>query len=75
MTPYERLLAEELPTGRVPDYATPTGRLRQPKPPWTPAEQAAHRAALLAGLNEKPTVDHRVRRHLRAVPAADETAA
>lgn len=71
MTPLERLLAEELPTGRVPDFALPSGRPRQPKRPWTPAEQAAHRAALLDALAERPTVDHRVtRRHLRALPPA-----
>ncbi|WNI19149.1 hypothetical protein [Actinacidiphila sp. ITFR-21] len=67
MTPLERLLAEELPTGQVPDYALPTGQTRQPKRPWTPAEQAAHRDALLAALAEKPPP---ARRHLHALPPA-----
>lgn len=68
MSPLDRLLAEELPTGQVPDYPparNPPARHR----PWTPEEQAAHRDELLAALTG--TTDHRTRRrHLRAVPPA-----
>jgi hypothetical protein len=74
MTPLERLLAEELPTGQVPDYALPNGRRRQPeKRPWTPAEQAAHRADLLAALGGAPLnvrARTKPRRHLHALPPA-----
>ncbi|WP_329131481.1 helix-turn-helix domain-containing protein [Streptomyces sp. NBC_01476] len=43
-TPLDRLLAEALPTGRIADYGP------VPRRAWTPAEQAAHRAELLAAL-------------------------
>lgn len=75
MTPLERLLAEELPTGRFGDGpATPSSKAAVKPTKQAPTADplaAAHRARLLAALNEKPTVDHRVqRRHLRAVPPA-----
>lgn len=41
MTPYERLMQEAIPT-------RPT---RPPTEPWTPEEQAQHRADLLAALD------------------------
>lgn len=50
-TPYERLLAEEWPTGTF-------GRAHDPRPadgPWTPQEQARHLAELLAALTDQPT--------------------
>lgn len=63
MTPLDRLLAEEIPTGEVPDYHPARHQ------PWTEEEQAAHRDELLAALTG--TTDHRTRRrHLRAVPPA-----
>lgn len=45
-SPLERLLAEDLPTGRVREYGP------VPKRQWTEAEQRRHRAELLAGLRE-----------------------
>lgn len=78
MTPYERLLAEELPTGDFGDGpALPTKR-HQPRTPAAPKPDPnaeAHRAALLAALNG--TTDHRTtrRRHLHAVPATRTDAA
>lgn len=68
MTPYERLLAEELPTGRFGDGpATHTRRHPQPDTgPEVDPNAAAHRAALLAALDEKP----RPYRHLHALPPA-----
>lgn len=49
MTPYERLMAEAIPTGTF-GHARPA---RQPQPAarWTPEEQAAHLAALEAELD------------------------
>jgi hypothetical protein len=80
VTPMERLLAEELPTGGFGDGpAVPTSTAAvQPRReiPGSDPLAAAHRARLLAALAEKPTVDHRVqRRHLRAVPPATPSAA
>lgn len=47
MSPRDRLLAEELPTGKVRDY--------QPRRrPWTKAEQTKHVAQLEAALDERP---------------------
>ena len=43
VTPLERLLAEEIPTGEIRDY----DRRRQPV---TPEEAAAHRAALIQAI-------------------------
>jgi hypothetical protein len=69
MTALDRLLAEELPTGDVPDYQPGTPRARAIHTPWTPEEQDRHVADLIAALNG--TVDHRARRrHLRGVPPA-----
>jgi hypothetical protein len=69
VTPLERLLAEELPTGEVPDYRPGTRYARAARTPWTPEEQARHREDLLAALDG--TLDHRVkRRHLHALPPA-----
>ncbi|MET9776089.1 hypothetical protein ABZ023_17845 [Streptomyces sp. NPDC006367] len=60
MTPYERLMAEEWPTGKfgraehVPRHPLPPLPERPPERrpirPWTPEEQAQHRADLLAAL-------------------------
>ncbi|MFD9564417.1 hypothetical protein [Streptomyces sp. NPDC059994] len=51
MTPLERLLAEELPTGTFGD-AQPAPRPTRSVRPWTAAEQAAHVAALVAELDQ-----------------------
>ncbi|MFF4090361.1 hypothetical protein ACFYY9_26295 [Streptomyces nigra] len=50
MTPYERLMAEAIPTGTF-GHARPTTRhTAEPAARWTPQEQAAHRAELEAAL-------------------------
>jgi len=72
VTPLERLLAEEIPTGRFGDGPALPVKRRPPRPAAEPAPDPraeAHRAALLAALAD--TRDHRAtRRHLRAVPPA-----
>ena len=51
MTPLERLLAEELPTGTFGHALPPQPERRHVQPePWTPEEQAAHRAELCRAL-------------------------
>lgn len=50
MTPLERLLAEELPTGTFGDAQPARGPVRSVRP-WTAAEQAAHVAVLEAELD------------------------
>ncbi|MFI9344975.1 hypothetical protein ACIG0D_27470 [Streptomyces sp. NPDC052773] len=53
MTPYERLMAEAVPTGTF-GRARPTRRQQtEPAPAWTPEQQAAHRAELEAALSPK----------------------
>ncbi|MFE2967531.1 hypothetical protein ACFXKC_28435 [Streptomyces sp. NPDC059340] len=53
MTPLERLLAEELPTGTFGHAEPPTEPEPPPKPiePWTTEEQAQHYADLLTGID------------------------
>jgi hypothetical protein len=51
MTPYERLMAEALPTGTFGHARPATRRNAQPSPAWTPEQQAAHRAELDAALD------------------------
>lgn len=75
MTPLERLLAEELPTGQWGDGPARESSVAavQPRrePPGTDPHAAAHRARLLAALAEKPLkVGRRAQptRHLHAVP-------
>ncbi|MFF5980882.1 hypothetical protein ACFY78_18755 [Streptomyces olindensis] len=51
MTPYERLMAEEIPTGRFGYPPPPQPRQTRPAPSWTPEEQAQHLADLLAALD------------------------
>lgn len=71
MTPMERLLMEELPTG------TFGGARPQPEhpPTWTPTSPQAveeHREVLLAALNSWEVGDlDRADRHLRVVPPPD----
>jgi hypothetical protein len=51
MTPYERLMAEAIPTGTF-GHARPPRRASGPPPAvWTPAEQARHLAVLEAELD------------------------
>jgi hypothetical protein len=53
VTPLERLMAEGVPDGTFGGSRPAQGRRRAPQPPgWTPAEQAAHYAALAAALGE-----------------------
>ena len=61
MTPYERLMAEAVPTGTF-GHARPTRRRDdEPTPAWTREEQAAHLAALEAAIGTKPTRRPRLR--------------
>jgi hypothetical protein len=50
MTPYERLMAEAIPTGTF-GHAQPVRRRSEPISRWTPEEQAAHLATLEAELD------------------------
>ncbi|WAL93944.1 hypothetical protein [Streptomyces sp. Je 1-369] len=76
MTAYDRLAAEEIPTGTFghaqPQHA-PEGPSRPPAT-WTPIQQAQHRADLLTALTDwawdEDTRDAE-RRHLRLI--ANET--
>lgn len=70
-TPYERLMAEEIPTGTF-GHAQPPGDPH--KRPWTPLEQAEHRRILAEALNgwqdpgDRATRDRTRPRRLRLVP-------
>lgn len=50
MTPYERLMAEAVPTGTFGRARPTTQQHAETAPAWTAKEQAAHRAELLAAL-------------------------
>lgn len=68
MNAYERLMAEELPTGTFGDAQPATSPPQHAPRPWTPQEQHDHRQTLAQALDgwhwdEDP-------RHLRALPAA-----
>ncbi|MDN3244115.1 hypothetical protein [Streptomyces sp. ZSW22] len=65
MTPYERLMAEALPTGTF-GHAQPTTIQPRTRRPWTEEEQAQHRADLEAALTASES--RGPRRHLTAVP-------
>lgn len=65
MTPYERLLAEAIPTGTF-GHAQPTSAQPHTQRSWTPEEQAQHRADLDAALDAHET--RGPRRHLTLVP-------
>jgi hypothetical protein len=78
VTPYERLMAEAIPTGTF-GHARPTRRHKAaPAPAWTPEQQAAHRADLDAALdgfelddeyaNHKRDRYREQRAHLRLIP-------
>lgn len=71
MTPYERLMAEQIPVRPTP--ANPRPRPTEPASHWTPEEQAEHRRILLEALDgwhwdEDP-------RHLRLIHDAGTNAA
>ncbi|MFM9629769.1 MULTISPECIES: hypothetical protein [Streptomyces] len=79
MTPYEQLMAEQWPTGKFgrdePVQRRPLPLLperppeRRPIRPWTPEEQALHRAALEAALStwqDKSEAADRKREYNRA---------
>lgn len=51
MTPYERLMAEAVPTGTFGHARPPKRQHTEPAPAWSPAEQARHRAELDAALD------------------------
>ncbi|MER7813840.1 hypothetical protein [Streptomyces sp. NPDC096153] len=68
MTPYERLLAEAIPTGTFGDAQPPTSQPARQTSAWTPAQQLAHRQELEAALEGWSMDDNP--RHLRAVPHA-----
>ncbi|BCM70904.1 hypothetical protein L0F81_25035 [Streptomyces tricolor] len=53
MTPYERLMAEAIPTGTFGHVRPARGSSTEPAPAWTPEEQAAHRAELEAALTPR----------------------
>ncbi|MEU2789077.1 hypothetical protein [Streptomyces sp. NPDC007100] len=59
MTPLERLLAEELPTGTFGDARPAAGRRRGETPKTSPADAARHLAELADAIGEP---------HLRAIP-------
>ena len=71
MTPYERLMAEAIPTGTFGHARPAQHRTGQPAPAWTPEEQAAHLALLEAELD---AYDRRPRRpQLRVIDGTADT--
>ena len=66
MTPYERLMAEEIPVRPTPPA---------PRAPWTPEQQAQHRADLLNALDswhwQDDTRVGKRRRHLQLIRQAE----
>jgi hypothetical protein len=69
MTPLERLLAEELPTGTF-GHAQPPARRPRPIRPWTSEEQAQHLADLNAALEGwQDSGEHAARDRNRHRPA------
>lgn len=78
MTPYEKLMAEAVPTGTFGRARPPKRQRAEPAPRWTPAEQARHRAELDAALDGFELDDEYANRkrdryreqhaHLRLIP-------
>lgn len=62
MSPLERLLAEAVPTGTFGEAQPTTARSTEPRR-WTPAEQAAHYAALAEGIDGWEYAEHTRRPH------------
>lgn len=86
MTPYERLMAEAIPTGRFGRPAADTQARTAPAAVSTPEQQAARRAALAEAQRGWLLPDERSRRdrerkraarprHLRLVPDPADTRA
>ncbi|MFE9645285.1 hypothetical protein ACFYO0_14450 [Streptomyces sp. NPDC006365] len=74
MTPYERLMAEQIPTGTFGHALPPDQSSSRPTRPWTPDEQAQHVAELLEALDGWHHGD--APRHLRLITdQPDQTAA
>ncbi|MEV5957258.1 hypothetical protein AB0M11_26415 [Streptomyces sp. NPDC051987] len=75
MTPLERLLAEELPTGTFGHALPPPQPGHRPPARWTPEEQAQHWADLGKALQgwhwQDDTSLSKKRRHLRLVRRAE----
>lgn len=73
MTALERLLAEAVPTGTFGDAQPTTPRSSEPRR-WTPAEQAAHYAALADGIDGWEYAEHtrlpHTTRHLYVIDGA-----
>ncbi|WP_406000718.1 hypothetical protein [Streptomyces sp. NBC_00829] len=65
MTPYERLLAEQIPTGTFGDAPPHTSRPQPHTRPWTAQEQLDHRRALEVAL--EGWTNDTAPRHLRAI--------
>ncbi|MGW4759561.1 hypothetical protein [Streptomyces chartreusis] len=78
MTPLDKLLAEELPTGNFGHALPPRTTPSRPAPKWTPEEQAAHWAELgraIAGWVDPDERERRKASHLRVVDGEDSEAA
>lgn len=73
MTPYERLLAEAIPTGTF-GHAQPTTTRPRTTRPWTLEEQAQHRADLEAALNRHALDERSHTRQQKALAAAADDA-
>lgn len=58
MTPLERLMAEQIPTGTFGDALPPTSRPQPNTRPWTAQEQLDHRRALDNALNGWEYAEH-----------------
>ncbi|MFI1021293.1 hypothetical protein [Streptomyces olivaceus] len=76
MTPYERLMAEEIPTGTF-GHARPPRPVQRAGRPWTAEEQDQHVADLLAALDgwhsqDENDVRKRSRHHLHLISAAPD---
>jgi hypothetical protein len=70
MTPYERLMTEQWPTGTF-GHARPPRPAKPPGEPWTAEEQAQHLADLNAALDDW----HRPHLHLIPTPVSHTDAA
>ncbi len=70
MNAYERLMAEELPTGTF-GHALPPPPPQRHTRPWTPEEQAQHVADLLTALQDwhdpSNQAEQKRERHLRLI--------
>lgn len=70
MTPYERLEAEQIPTGTFGHALPPRPAQPRPRPTWTEDEQHRHCAELLSAIDDWVWDDDQRdadRRHLRLI--------